>query len=558
MTVLRTFCLGVAASLLLSGSGVAAEPDPDLVRAERTLKDADVGLDGPSLLAFFRARTLSPEEQARLGKAVRLLGDDSFEVREKATADLLKAGRTALPFLRNAVADPDVEIVRRVQACLDDIELSRTAPLVMAAARVLGERKPVEAAEVILAYLPFSDEEMVDEALIAALRVVAVQDGKPATALLAALKDKIPVRRAAAAQILGRLLKPEERQPVVRLLEDQEPRVRFEAAVALTSAGERLAVPVLLTLLSDGPAALAWQSEELLYRLAADAAPNTSLGAATQEERQKCREDWEKWWKTQGAKVDLTRLEQAEPYRGLTIVCEYDGSAGGGRVCELGKDGKVHWEVGGLQGPNDVQLLPGGRILVAERNGGQVCERDRQGRILWKYAAVSPIACQRLPGGNTLIATFNDLLEVTPEGKTVHSLKHRSGFRHALRLRNGHVVFVASNGEIGELDAKWDTVRTITPKEWGNGAGYWASIEPLPGGRYLVVYGGSSKIVEVDAKGAIVWQCNQASPVFATRLRNGNTLIACFENKSVVEVDRDGKEVGKLTLQGRPFTVRRY
>lgn len=276
MTVLRTFCLVLALLLLLSGRSVA-EPDPDLVRAEQTLKDADVGMDGPSLLAFFRARTLSPEDQARLGKTVRLLGDDSFEVREQASADLLKAGRSALPYLRKALTDPDVEIVRRAQACLDSIELSRTAPLIMAAARVLGERKPAEAAEVLLAYLPLSEEEMVEEALIAALRAVAIRDGKPAPALVAALKDKIPLRRAAAAQVLGKLLKPEERQPVLRLLEDPEPRVRFEAAVALTGAGERVAVPVLLNLLGDGPVALAWQSEELLYRLAADAPPNSTL-----------------------------------------------------------------------------------------------------------------------------------------------------------------------------------------------------------------------------------------------------------------------------------------
>lgn len=256
--------------------------------------------------------------------------------------------------------------------------------------------------------------------------------------------------------------------------------------------------------------------------------------------------------------MDLARLAHEEPTRGLSLVCEYDGAAGGGRVCEFSREGQLRWQVAGLQGPNDVQMLPNGRILVAERNGGQVTECDRRGEIHWKHAVPSPITCQRLPGGNTLIATFSDLLEVSPTGKTIHSYQHRSGYRHAVRLRNGNVVFVASNGEIGELDASWKLLRTITPKSWGNGAGYWASIEPLPGGRYLVVYGGSNKIVEVDLTGSIVWQCSQASPVFATRLRNGNTLISCFEGRSVVEVDRQGKEISKLTLQGRPFVVRRY
>src|SRR5262249_48331108 len=220
--------------------------------------------------------------------------------------------------------------------------------------------------------------------------------------------------------------------------------------------------------------------------------------------------------------------------------------------------GKIRWEIRELAGPNDVQLLPGGRVLVAERNGGKVSERDRQGKVIWQFNASSPISCQRLPSGNTLVATFNDLIEVSPEGKPLRSMHHRHGFRHAQRLRNGNILFVASNGEVGELDGDFKPIRTITPAQWGNGAGYWASVELLPGGRFLVVYGGSGKVVELDAAGKIVWENNQASPVFATRLRNGNTLIACFEARALVEVTREGKEVNKQTLLGRPFTVRRY
>ena len=106
-----------------------------------------------------------------------------------------------------------------------------------------------------------------------------------------------------------------------------------------------------------------------------------------------------------------------------------------------------------------------------------------------------------------------------------------------------------------------------TTENWGGsllpspsqaGASYWATVESLPGGRFLAVYGGANKIIELDPKGAVVWECTQPSPVFATRLRNGNTLIACFEGKTLVEVNREGKEVAKTTLAGRPFLARRY
>jgi hypothetical protein len=213
-----------------------------------------------------------------------------------------------------------------------------------------------------------------------------------------------------------------------------------------------------------------------------------------------------------------------------------------------------------LSGPNDVQLLPGGRVLIAERNGGRVTERDRDGKILWEYTTPNnqPIAATRMPNGNTLIATFTQLLEVSPDKKTVQSHMHASGFRHAIRLRNGNILYVASNGEVVELDASFKQVRAITPEAHGSGAGYWASVEPLPNGRFLVALGTSGKVVEIDGKGKIQWSCDCANAVFASRLRNGNTLVSNFENRILVEFDRSGKEVGRTQLSGRPFVFKRY
>jgi hypothetical protein len=559
MVVKHTLWWGfLGAALGTAAVAAAAEPDPELAQARKTLTEAGISTDGAGLLEFFRSRTLTAAEQERLAQTVRMLGNETFDVREQASADLVRAGRVAVPHLKAVLADPDLEIARRAERCLELIERSRTTGLVLAAVRMLADRKPEGAAEIALGYLPFAEEDSVEEALLVCLGEVGVRQGKPDRSLIVALADRELIRRAAAAHILGRLEREEERQVVRRLLTDSEPRVRYEAAAALASAGERQAVPVLIGLLGDGPLPLAWQAEEVLYRLGAEQAPQINMGTGTAGDRRKSREAWEAWWRAHAEQVDMKRLHQDEPVRGLTLVCLYDGSSGGGSIMELGKDGKARWQFGGLQGPNDVQLLPGGRVLIAERNGGKVSERDRQGNITWQHLCTSPIACQRLGGGNTLIATFNDLFEVSPTNKVLHTHSHRSGFRHAQKLRNGHIIYVASNGEIGELDGDWKPVRTITPASWGNGAGYWASIEPLPGGRFLVVYGGANKVVELDGAGKIVWECTQQSPVFATRLRNGNTLISCFEGRWLIEINREGREVGKQSLEGRPFAARRY
>ena len=198
-------------------------------------------------------------------------------------------------------------------------------------------------------------------------------------------------------------------------------------------------------------------------------------------------------------------------------------------------------------------------MLVAERNANEVTERDRQGKVLWRHpCASSPIACQRLPGGNTLVCTWNELYEVTPTGQKLFAYTHAQGFRHAVKARDGRVVFIASNGEVGVLDARGKPLRTITPSAHGAGASYWASVEPLPNGRFLLALGGAGRVVEIDAAGKVVWECQQNAPVFATRLRTGHTLVASFEGRCLVEVDRAGKPVGRVALQGRPFAVRRY
>src|SRR5262249_12825471 len=153
----------VAVLLASTGAGRVAEPDPELGAAEKVLRQAKVGTDGPSLLAFLRQRTLSPADRAKLAAHIEQFGDDDFQVRKKATAALLKAGRAALPLLRRAERNEDTEIARRAKECVQQLEQGSEDLLVTAVARVLADRRPKGAAKAILAYLPMVDEEGLEE-----------------------------------------------------------------------------------------------------------------------------------------------------------------------------------------------------------------------------------------------------------------------------------------------------------------------------------------------------------------------------------------------------------
>ncbi|HMF13517.1 MAG TPA: HEAT repeat domain-containing protein, partial [Gemmataceae bacterium] len=354
---------------------------------ERTLKDAGVATDGDSLLTFFRKRTLTDIEHTRFQKAVESLGDDDFSGREKATAELKAAGRVVLPYLRPAAHSADPEVAHRARRCIAALEEMPELSLLGAAARLLAARHPPGSVEALIAYVPMVDDDYVREAVLRTLADVGLRDGEVDAAIVAAATSEQPARRAAAAHVLARA-GPRHRDTVLRLLTDPEARVRLPAATGLVRNRDKNGVPVLIALLTDGPRDVAWQAEDLLVRIAPTQTPPVSLGIGDDADRKKCRDAWEKWWSLHAGTIALAHLEVEETRLGLTVICDCDveGKYRVGNVWECAADGKPRWLVKDVKNPADVQLLPGGRILVAECQGFAVTERDRQGTLHWTQA----------------------------------------------------------------------------------------------------------------------------------------------------------------------------
>ncbi|MGH7172259.1 MAG: HEAT repeat domain-containing protein [Gemmataceae bacterium] len=546
---------------LVALSSPAAEPSSsrsDFAYAERALRQAGADIEGAGLLAFIRARTMSEAQRKGLANKVRALGSAEYTEREKASRELVALGRVALPYLRPAIDDADLETSRRARRCIEQIQRGRHPSLLTLAAVLVKARRPAGAVPVLLDYLPSIEDESLEETWLDALRAVGWRQGRADPALLIALADKRTLFRAAAAHVLARGSNASVRQRVAPLLTDAAARVRFEAAAGLARFGDKKAVAVLLALLDDGPFALACQSEYLLRLLAEGRGPHESLDRDESAVRGRCRGAWEAWWKREREQIDLSRLKREEPPHGLTVLCE-DGDEGN-RVWECGQGGQPCWEILHLEGAYAVQALAGGRVLLAEHHANRVTERDAEGKILWEHhTAVNPIACQRQANGNTLIATYQELYEVTPDHKEVFRHSDRRDFRDALRLRNGHILYITSDGVLVERDATCEhLLRTIEPEKHAEGAKYRARVEPLLNGRFLLTLGGSNRVVEIDASGKIHWEHSVRTPMSATRLRNGHTLIACSEDRCLIEIDRGGKEINKQPLSGRPYAVRRH
>ena len=196
---------------------------------------------------------------------------------------------------------------------------------------------------------------------------------------------------------------------------------------------------MLIDLVRAAPAPLAWQAQDLLARVALEKTPGLAFAGQDADARKKTAAAWEAWWREQGPKIDWKQLDIGLP--GGALVAEVESNT----VWECGPGGKTRWEIEELQGPYDLQLLGGGRVLVAEYLGGQVSERDRKGTILWKKEIDRPVSCRRLPNGHTFIATTSGVVELGADGKEVftHSLhKSQLPLTRAYRPAHGGTVFI--------------------------------------------------------------------------------------------------------------------
>ncbi len=530
-----------------SPAGADAEPNEDA----KLLRDAGVATDPAGLVAFLRARTPSPADQERLVTRIGELGSNVFTERERASKELTAGGRYSLPLLRPALSSPDLEVARRAARCIEEIEQSPTPLLVASVARLAAASRPAGAADALVAILPWVEDESAEDAVIQSLAAVGIKDKVAEPGVVKAAGDKNPIKRAAAGYVLGQAA-PVQQLTAVHLLTDADARVRFWSAEGLLRGGERAAVPALIALLDEAPVPLACQAEELLDRLAGEA----DLPAATGTDdasRHRARAAWESWWKRNAERADLSRATRDEAYLGLTLVVELDSTGRGtkGRVWECGPDGRSRWEIKDLQRPIDARMLPNGRILVAEHSPPRVTERQRDGTVVWEYSPPGqPVACQRLANGNTFVVTYNELLEVTREKAVVFSAKLPTQMVfYGQKLRNGHYLYVSNCNHIVELNAAGKEVQSVSVENSGS----WASVESLPNGNFLVALYNARKVVELDRTGTVTWQCDVESPGHATRLRNGNTLVASIEGRRVAEFDRAGKVVWRQASVGRPF-----
>jgi HEAT repeat protein len=290
------------------------------------LEDAGLSTDAPALLEFLRQRSRLEVDIGALTSLAEELGHSDQRVSGKAMSALLARGPVALPVLRRIVNElGETARTARARRCLQLLEGPGADLLPAAVVRLLGQRRPPDAAEVLLAYLPVADNEQVLDEVSKALTLLAFTDHKPEPALVAALKDRSPLRRAMACSALARPDQPPQHDKLRPLLRDPQPQVRLRAALAMVNAHDPEAVPVLIELLGELPAPQWQQAEEVLRHLAGPWAPATDIKGEDEIARRIRREVWAVWWKhTEGpallAEIRGRTLTPADQARAQALI----------------------------------------------------------------------------------------------------------------------------------------------------------------------------------------------------------------------------------------------
>lgn len=531
-----------------------AADDDDRGRDEEVLRGAGVTLTGSDLLDYFRQRNLTEAQRKTIEALIAQTGHQSFRVREKASNDLEQQGLKAISLLKRYVNHSDPEIARRCRLSLERLEKVPSEAVSAAAARMLGRLKPEGTVDMLLAQLPLAEDEYVADAMRWGLAQVALRDGNVEPAVVQALQDELPVRRGAAAEALIRGGAKAEWPKVRELLRDKHHEVRLRTAMALVLyARDKANIPDLIALLSVLPINSGWQAEELLHRIAGDAAPQVSI-SSDQAARIRARDAWMEWWKKNSASINLADLDKKPRFFGYLMVLQI-AQNGGGSVVEYAPDGKtVRWKIDGLQFPISAQVLPSQRVLVAEHNLQQVTERDMRGQVVWRKQVSVPLYCERLENGNTFIVSRNSITETTKDGKEVFTHHRRNNDIVAgARTRDGQVVFGTRTGQVIRIDRQGRAVRSFQAAPLY----FYSHLQLLPKNRILVSLVNS--VAEYDElTGKQVWSANVTRPSCVQRLPNGNTLVTSYQSRKVVELDRTGKVISEHSPPGGEMPYRAF
>ncbi len=200
----------------------------------------------------------------------------------------------------------------------------------------------------------------------------------------------------------------------------------------------------------------------------------------------------------------------------------------------LVRDGKVVWTYGipikppdgSLQELGDATMLSNGNIVFCRKIGASEVTPDK--KIIWNIDA--------------------------PKGTEIHSVQP-IGLDRVLVTQNGNPAkLMLINTTTGTTEKEY-TIPAVNPAAKGPHIQF-RRVHETKEGTFLAAHLRDNKVVEYDADFKEIWSYSAFHPWWATRLKNGNTLITegdiTDHHPLVQEVNKQGEVVWQFTSADAP------
>jgi HEAT repeat protein len=509
-------------------------------------------LNGENLLLQFTKKIPNQEDQKKIKDLIRELGDDKFEVREKASSKIKGLGDLVVPTLRSLTNSTDVEIKGRAKALLEEMGESKSKPVSSSLVKILALKNTKGFLGALLAYLPVaeSDEQFSDFLESAILYARKQPTASPEA--LELLDSENPRVKLASALLLLPFDDSNSKESVKKILGGKNPWIQSRLAMAMVGLADKSAMPVLIQSLADLTQEQASEADAFLFEIAGTNLPSDLPSSPS--DRKKTKDAWLNWWNKNADKISLAKclMGNLQTISNGNIIIS---SLANNQVFELDRNGKSRWTISGLSGPMDAQSLPNGRILITEHHNMKITERNTRGEILWtKTVTSNPLSSTRLKSGLTSITCRNMILEVDRTGKELLNIpRPQSDIMSAERLRDGTYLVATNQMTLLKIDRSGKESNII---RLPLGVASHAN-DILQDGTTILPLTWHNKLQEMDPSGKVILDITVTQPTAAVKLPNKNILVATQTNPpKLIELDRSGKQVSERQALHPVFRIR--
>jgi outer membrane protein assembly factor BamB len=240
----------------------------------------------------------------------------------------------------------------------------------------------------------------------------------------------------------------------------------------------------------------------------------------------------------------------------MAVMCIQDNRTGTTKLQVLDAKGDVKHTITSINYPQHASMARRDRVLVCDQNNARVVEVDLAGKVIWSKIVNNPLAIHPLRNGKSFVTLRNQLLILDRTQKELLKID-RAGYDvvAARGFDDGTVSLLTTAGQLirfGKDGKQTGSVSLAMGGGIGVRRGFLIGTHPFfsrDGGVIVPDYF-NSRVRAFGKDGKQKWESNVANPWSVSQITGGNLIVSTRSGNQLIELDRNGKEKKKKTVEG--------